>query len=70
MNADREPKMETLEQSKEVAKLERDLQELAQLLLEIYLWRSEKSRQQHGTGEIDKQVPPGTMEERSIDKPK
>ena len=41
--------------------LEREFEELAQWLLDVYLWKLEKERNAHSSGEIDKHPPPGTI---------
>jgi hypothetical protein len=48
-------------QAKENSELERDLQALAQLLLEVYLWGIEERRAAPGSEEVDKRSPPTTM---------
>jgi len=41
--------------------LEREFRELAQWLLDVYLWRLHEERKAHGGGEIDNRPPPGTI---------
>ena len=41
--------------------LEREFRELAQWLLDVYLWRLHEERKAYGGGEIDNRPPPGTI---------
>jgi len=43
------------------AELEREYQELAQWLIDVYLWKLEEKRKSRGTGQVDSLPPSPTI---------
>jgi hypothetical protein len=53
--------LEDLPSSEEDPELEREFQELAQWLIDVYLWKLQEERKSRASPKIDNDPPPATM---------